>query len=143
MKYKVLECEDYADFLDFHFYIDKCEDASGNIVYCLVACSKGSKHEYYLIENSEFITYTQINKKIRDFLMREIETKITNKLLSLKLNIRYGFVKYSDYFQIIDYHGNNSYFAHLDDFEGNYDLLTESIINYLEELALDERLNTK
>ena len=137
MKYKVLEREDYADFLDFHFYINKCEDASGNIVYRLAACPKGRKCEFCLFENSEFITFTQIHEEIKIFLMREIETKITNKLLNLKLNIRYGFAKYSDYFQIIDYHGNNSYFAHLDDFEGNYDLLTESIINYLEDLALN------
>ena len=143
MKYKLLEREDYAEWLDFHFYIDKCEDKSGNIIYCLVARALHSGKETYLFENSEFITITQISEEIKNFLMREIEIKITNKLLSLKLNIRYGFVKYSDYFQIIDYHGNNSYFAHLDDFEGNYDLLAESIINYLEDLAVDERLNTK
>ena len=143
MKYKVLDREDYAKELDFRFYIDKCEDASGNIIYCLVACSKNGKHKRVLAENYHFITFTQMNKAIKDFLMNEIEIKITNKLLNLKLHIRYGFAKYSDYFQIIDYQGNNSYFAHLGDFEGNYDLLTESIINYLEDLALNERLNTK
>ena len=69
MKYKILEREDYAEKLDFHFYIDKCEDASGNIVYCLVACPLRSKEEIYLFENSEFITFTQINQEIKEFLL--------------------------------------------------------------------------
>ena len=67
MKYKVLEREDYAEGLDYHFYIDKCEDASGNIVYCLVARALRSKEETYLFENSEFITFTQINEKIKEY----------------------------------------------------------------------------
>ena len=72
MKYKILEREDYAEELDFHFYIDKCEDASGNIIYCLVARALRSKEEIYLFENSEFITYTQINQEIKDFLLNRL-----------------------------------------------------------------------
>ena len=72
MKYKVLEREDYAEELGFRFYIDKCEDASGNIVYCLGARSLRSKEEIYLFENSEFITYTQINQEIKEFLFSRI-----------------------------------------------------------------------
>ena len=33
MKYKIIDREDYTEDLDFHFFIDKCEDESGNIVY--------------------------------------------------------------------------------------------------------------
>ena len=72
MKYKILDSEDYAEELDFHFYIDKCEDASGNIIYCLVARALRSKEEIYLFENSEFITYTQINQEIKDFLLNRL-----------------------------------------------------------------------
>ena len=72
MKYKVLEQEDYSEELDYRFYIDKCEDMSGNIVYCLVACPKDSKEEICLFENSEFITFTQINQEIKDFLLNKI-----------------------------------------------------------------------
>ena len=72
MKYKVLEREDYAEELDYHFYIDKCEDSSGNIIYCLVARALRSKEETYLFENSEFITFTQINEKIKEFLLTKI-----------------------------------------------------------------------
>ena len=72
MKYKILEREDYAEELDYHFYIDKCEDNSGNIVYCLVARALRSKEETYLFENSEFITFTQINEKIKEFLLTKI-----------------------------------------------------------------------
>ena len=72
MKYKILEREDYAEELDYHFYIDKCEDNSGNIVYCLVARALRSKEETYLFENSEFITFTQINEEIKEFLLTKI-----------------------------------------------------------------------
>ena len=72
MKYKILDSEDYAEELDFHFYIDKCEDASGNIIYCLVARALRSKEEIYLFENSEFITFTQINQEIKDFLLNRL-----------------------------------------------------------------------
>ena len=56
MKYKVLEREDYLEDLGYRFYVDKCEDESGNIVYCLVACPTRSKAEEVLFENrNEFI----------------------------------------------------------------------------------------
>ena len=73
MKYKLLEREDYAEWLGFHFYIDKCEDESGNIVYCLVARALRSKEETYLFENSEFITFTQANEEIKEFRLRKNE----------------------------------------------------------------------
>ena len=72
MKYKVLEREDYAEELGFRFYIDKCEDTSGNIIYCLVARALRGGQETYLFENSEFITYTQINQEVKEFLLNRI-----------------------------------------------------------------------
>ena len=69
MKYKVLEREDYCEKLGFNFCIEKCEDTSGNIIYCLVACKKDSNEKIYLFENSVFITYTQINQEIKEFLL--------------------------------------------------------------------------
>ena len=72
MKYKVLQCEDYAEELGFRFYIDKCEDASGNIVYCLGARALRGGQETYLFENSEFITYTQIAQEVKEFLLNRI-----------------------------------------------------------------------
>ena len=81
--------------------------------------------------------------KIKDFLMREIETILENKLFELKLNIRYSIAKYSDCFEIVDFNGNNSYIIHLGDVNNDYDLMAERLINYLEDLALHERLNTK
>ena len=72
MKYKILEREDYAEELDYRFYVDKCEDASGNIIYCLVARPLRSKEEIYLLENSEFITFTQINQEIKEFLLKRM-----------------------------------------------------------------------
>ena len=68
MKYKIIEREDYIEKLGYRFYINKCEDTSGNIVYCLVACATRSKEEICLFENSELITFTQINQEIKDFL---------------------------------------------------------------------------
>ena len=72
MKYKILEREEYAESLGYRFCIDKCEDTSGNIVYCLVACALRSKEEIYLFENNVFITFTQINKEIKEFLLSRI-----------------------------------------------------------------------
>ena len=139
MKYKVLEREDYSEKLDICFSIQKCEDASGNIVYRLLARKKGSKIERVLFENAIFITFTQINQEIKNFLMREIEIILDNKLLNLKLNVRYGIAKYNDYFEVVDFHGNNSYIAHLGDFDNNYDAMTDNIVNYLEDLALNTK----
>ena len=72
MKYKILDREDYGEKLGFHFYIDKCEDLSGNILYCLGACALRSKEEIYLFENYVFITFTQINQTIKEFLLNRI-----------------------------------------------------------------------
>ena len=72
MKYKVLDNENYSEDLDICFSIRKCEDASGNIVYCLVARALRSKEETYLLENSAFITFTQINEAIKEFLLNKI-----------------------------------------------------------------------
>ena len=72
MKYKVLDSEDYVEKLGFRFYIEKCKDTSGNIIYCLVACALHSKEKIYLFENSEFITFTQINQEIKEFLLKHI-----------------------------------------------------------------------
>ena len=72
MKYKVLEHEDYAEELGFRFRVEKCKDASGNIVFCLVARALRDKEEIYLFENNGFITYTQINQEIKEFLLSRI-----------------------------------------------------------------------
>ena len=72
MKYKILDSEDYFEKLGYRFCINKCEDESGNIIYCLVACALRNKEEIYLFENSEFITYTQINQEIKDFLLNRL-----------------------------------------------------------------------
>ena len=72
MKYKIIEREDYVEKLGFHFFIDKCEDTSGNIVYCLVARATRSREETYLFENSDFITFTQINQEMKEFLLSRI-----------------------------------------------------------------------
>ena len=68
MKYKILEREDYAEELGFRFYIDKCKDMSGNIIYCLVARDLRDGKEIYLFENSEFITFTQIEQEIKEYV---------------------------------------------------------------------------
>ena len=124
MKYKVLEREDYAEELDFRFYIDKCEDTSGNIIYCLVACDKCK--ETYLLENSEFIAYTQINTAIKDFLLNKIIEHLWveadfHNLESIKIKqLEYGIKINSIFFKINKYHGAN-----------DYDALYEETINYI------------
>ena len=72
MKYKILEREVYFEKLGYCFYIEKCEDVSGNIIYRLVVCSTCDKEEICLFENSELITYTQINKEMKDFLLKRL-----------------------------------------------------------------------
>ena len=67
MKYKILEREYYAEVLGFRFYIDKCEDG-GNIIYCLVARDLRDGKETYLFENSVFITFTQIEQEIKEYV---------------------------------------------------------------------------
>lgn len=126
MKYKVLEREDYAEELDFRFYIDKCEDSSGNIIYCLVACALRSKEEIYLFENSEFITFTQINKEIKVFLLNKIIEHLWaevdfHNLENIKIKQLEDGIKINNkIFKIAKYHGAN-----------DYDVLYEDTINYI------------
>ena len=126
MKYKVLEHEDYTEELDFHFYINKCEDESGNIVYCLVARAFHSSEEIYLFENSEFITYTQINQEIKEFLLKRIiECLWVNvdfyNLENIKIKQLDDGIKINNkVFQITKYHGAN-----------DYDALYEDTTNYI------------
>ena len=72
MKYKIIEREDYSEQLGFRFFIDRCEDESGNIVYCLVARDTHSREEICLFENNVFITYTQVNQEMKEFLLNRI-----------------------------------------------------------------------
>ena len=126
MKYKVLEREDYAEELDFHFYIDKCEDASGNIVYCLVARALRSKEEIYLFENSEFITFTQINQEIKEFLLNRIVEYLWAQvdfynIENIKIKqLEDGIKINNQVFKITKYHGSN-----------DYDALYEDTTNYV------------
>ena len=126
MQYKVLKCEDYTEHLDFSFYINKCEDESGNIVYCLVARALRSKEETYLFENSEFITYTQINKVIKDFLLNKIIEHLWvevdfHNLENIKIKqLEDGIKINSKSFKITKYYGAN-----------DYDALYEDTINYI------------
>ena len=126
MKYKVLEREDYSEDLDIRFYIDKCEDISGNIVYCLVACPTRSKEEEVLFENSEFITFTQINKEIKGFLLNKIIEHLWvsvdfHNLENIKIKqLEDGIKINSKTFKITKYHGAN-----------DYDALYEDTTNYI------------
>ena len=126
MKYKVLEREDYAEELDFRFYIDKCEDASGNILYCLGARPLRSKEETYLFENSDFITFTQINQEIKEFLISRIidclwiQVDFYN-LENIKIEQLENGIKINNkIFKITKYYG-----------EDDYDALYENTINYI------------
>ena len=117
MKYKVLKREDYAEELDHRFYIDKCEDESGNIVYRLVARALRSKEEIYLFENSEFITYTQINREIKEFLLNLIVENLRaqvdfHNIENIKIKqLEDGIKINSKIFKITKYHGANDYDA--------------------------------
>ena len=126
MKYKVLEREDYAEKLGFNFYINKCEDESGNIIYRLVACPLRSKEEIYLFENSVFITVTQINQEIKEFLLKHIieflwsEVDFHN-LESIKIKqLEDGIKINSNFFKITKNNGAN-----------DYDGLYEDTTNYI------------
>ena len=135
MKYKILEREDYAEELDFRFYIDKCEDSSGNIIYCLVAHPTRSKEETYLFENSEFITYTQINKEIKVFLLNKIIEHLWvevdfHNLENIKIKQLEDGIKINNNIFKITKHGANDYGA-----------LYEDTINYI--ISKWEALNTK
>ena len=128
MKYKVLEREDYTEELDFHFYIEKCEDTSGNIIYCLVARALRSKEEIYLFENSEFITYTQINQTIKEFLLERIVEHLWaevdfHNLENVKIKQLEDGIKINNkVFEITKYHGAN-------DYDALYENTTDYIIN--------------
>ena len=136
MKYKVLEREDYAEELDYRFYVDKCEDASGNIIYCLVARPLRSKEEIYLLENSEFITFTQINQEIKEFLLKRMVECLWVRvdfynLENIKIKQLESGIKINNkIFKITKYHGSS-----------DYDALYENTINYI--INKWETLNTK
>ena len=136
MKYKVLEREEYSEDLDFRFYIDKCEDESGNIVYCLVARGIRSKLETCLFENSEFITFTQINQEIKKFLLNLIVDYLWadvdfHNLENIKIKqLEDGIKINSKIFKITKYYGAN-----------DYDALYEDTTNYI--ISKWETLNTK
>ena len=126
MKYKVLEHEDYAEKLGFRFRIEKCEDTSGNIVYCLVARALCNKEEIYLFENSVFITYTQINQEIKEFLLSrivehlQVQVNFCN-LKNIKIKQLEDGIKINNkVFEITKYYGAN-----------NYDALYENTTNYI------------
>ena len=126
MKYRVLYSEDYSEDLDIHFSIQKCEDESGNIIYCLVARAVCSKEEIILFENSEFITYTQINKEIKEFLLSKIIEHLWvsvdfHNLENIKIKqLEDGIKINSKSFKITKYHGSN-----------DYDALYEDTTNYI------------
>ena len=126
MKYKVLEHEDYAEELGFRFRIEKCKDASGNIVFCLVARALRSKEEICLFENSVFITYTQINQEIKEFLLSrivehlQVQVNFCN-LKNIKIKQLEDGIKINNkVFEITKYYGAN-----------NYDALYENTTNYI------------
>ena len=126
MKYKILEREDYAEELDHRFYIDKCEDESGNIVYCLVVRALCSSEEIYLFENSEFITFAQINQEIKEFLLNFIVENLRvevdfHNIENIKIKQLEGGIKINNkIFKITKYHGAN-----------DYDALYEDTTNYI------------
>ena len=126
MKYKVLEREDYAEELDYRFYIDKCEDVSGNIIYCLVARALNSSEEICLFENSVFITFTQINKEVTEFLISRIVECLWasvdfHNLEGIKIKQLEDGIKINNkIFEITKYHGKN-----------DYDALYENTTNYI------------
>ena len=128
MKYKILEREDYAEELDYRFYIDKCEDESGNIVYCLVVRALCSSEEIYLFENSDFITYTQINQEIKEFLLNFIVEHLRvqadfHNIENIKIKqLEDGIKINSKIFKITKYHNAN-------DYDALYENTTDYIIN--------------
>ena len=135
MKYKVLDCEDYVEELDYRFYIEKCEDESGNIVYRLVARALRSSEEIYLFENSEFITFTQINKEIKEFLISRIIECLWvlvdfHNIENIKIKRLEDGIKINNkIFKITRYHGSN-----------DYDALYEETTDYIIDSALNNAL---
>ena len=132
MKYKILEREDYVEKLGYQFYIDKREDPSGNIVYCLVACDlRGEEEEIYLFENNVFITYTQANQEIKEFLLNRIVEHLQVQadfynIENIKIKqLEDGIKINNNIFKITKYHGAN-------DYDALYENTTDFIINMWE-----------
>ena len=132
MKYKILEREDYVEKLGYQFYIDKREDPSGNIVYCLVACDlRGEEGEICLFENNVFITYTQANQEIKEFLLNRIVEHLQVQadfynLQNIKIKqLEDGIKINNNIFKITKYHGAN-------DYDALYENTTDFIINMWE-----------
>ena len=128
MKYKIIDREDYTEVLDFHFYINKCEDESGNIIYCLVARALNSSEEIYLFENYVFMTYTQVNQEIKEFLLTRIVEHLWTQvdfynLKNIKIKQLEDGIKINDkIFEITKYHGAS-------DYDALYENTTDYIIN--------------
>ena len=125
MKYKIIDREDYTEVLDFHFYINKCEDESGNIIYCLVARALNSSEEIYLFENYVFMTYTQVNQEIKEFLLTRIVEHLWTQvdfynLKNVKIKQLEDGIKINDKIFEVD----NNY-----DFDALYENTTDYIIN--------------
>ena len=131
MKYKVIEREDYVEKLGYQFYIDKCEDTSGNEIYCLGACPLHSKEEICLFENYVFITYTQINQEIKEFLLNRIVEHLQVQadfynIENIKIKqLEDGIKINNNIFKITKYHGAN-------DYDALYENTTDYIINMWE-----------
>ena len=131
MKYKVIEREDYVEKLGYQFYIDKCEDPSGNEIYCLGACPLHSKEEICLFENYVFITYTQINQEIKEFLLNRIVEHLQVQvdfynLENIKIKqLEDGIKINNNIFKITKHHGAN-------DYDALYENTTDYIINMWE-----------
>ena len=126
MKYKIIEREEHSEKLGFRFYIDKCEDKSGNIKYCLVARVLYKQEEICLFENSVFITFTQINQEIKEFLLNRIVEKLWFQvnfynLENIKIKrLKDGIKINNKMFKITNYYDEN-----------DYDVLYGEVINYI------------
>ena len=126
MKYKIIEREDYVEVLGYRFYIDKCEDESGNEIYCLGACPLHSKEEICLFENYVFITYTQINQEIKEFLLSRIVEHLQVQvdfynIENIKIKqLEYGIKINDKVFKIPENYGAN-----------DFDVLYENTTNYI------------
>ena len=126
MKYKILEREVYFEKLGYCFYIEKCKDESGNEIYCLVACPLRSKEEICLFENNVFITFTQINQTIKEFLLNRIVEHLLvqvdfRNLKNVKIKQLEGGIKIND-----------KIFEIANDFDALFENTTDYIINMWE-----------
>ena len=129
MKYKILDWEDYAENLDFHFYIYKCKDTSGNILYRLVARPLNSSEEICLFENYVFMTYTQVAQAAKEFLLNYIVEHLRAEvdfynIENVKIEQLEDGIKINNkVFEITTYYGAN-----------DYDALYEVTTNYIVDL---------